>query len=270
MRLMAMTREIYAAVIVLFVLLAIVVLRTITGDKVHISYEDITITMAGVVLVLLLAGRISKLAFTGKGIDIEVAVRAIQSASSKDAKKASLPLETLEISEKGDIEQIPSLIRNRVPAISVRLSSGSYTEDAVQKHLECLTPHEFFRFVVLLQPSGEFFGIISARILLGILIADPSSASGWSFAKFVKLVNRGGIEDQARLSTLPGFVSNKQAIDVDSDKLQALEKMEAPHVSWLPVIENGILRGIIERPALSASMVVDVARQIRNNSAEAI
>jgi hypothetical protein len=63
---------------------------------------------------------------------------------------------------------------------------------------------------------------------------------------------------------LPGFVSEAKGLQPDSDKLEALEKMDALHMDWLPVVSAGELKGIVERSALTASMLVDVARQLRS------
>jgi len=257
--------EIVAALVGIIIFGAAVAGRTIGKGKVQLQLSDITIAAIGVVLVLLLTGRVSKLGISDKGLNIEVA-DAIRSAANKKVDRhvsplpSPIPLETVSPEEKGAVDRIPQLIRQQASAISFNLSAGAYTAPAIEAYLTQLTPHAFFKFVVIFTPDNHLFGVIDARKLLQRL-QDPNS--GWKFDEFAARLNGGSPADQARLATFPGMLSVDKSIRADTDKLDALEKMDALHTDWLPVVADGKLQGIVERSALTASMLVDVARQVR-------
>jgi CBS domain-containing protein len=257
--------EIVAALVGLIILGMAVAGRTVGNGKVQLQLSDITIAAIGVILVLLLTGRVSKFGISDKGLNIEVA-DAIRSAANKKVDRhvsplpTPIPLETVSPEAKGAVDRIPSLIQQQASAISFNLSRGSYAGSAIDEYLTKLTPHSFFKFVVIFTQDNHLFGIIDARKLLRTL-QDPNS--GWRSDEFAARINSGSPADQTRLATFPGIVPADKSIRPDTDKFDALEKMDALHTDWLPVAVDGMLQGVVERSALTASMLLDVARQVR-------
>jgi len=257
--------EIVTATVGVLVLVAVVGTRAVSKGSIQVQLSDAIIAALAAIFVLLLAGRITKIGLSEKGVDIEV-VEIFRSASEKKLAPqiSTLPVEQLDAPTKGGIADIPRLVERQIPALSFRLATGAYASEAVRQYLLDLTQHPFFRFVIILKQDEQFFGMIDARKLLRTL-QDPTS--GWSFTEFESVINGGNAADQARLSTIPGLISAAKSVQPETDKLEALERMEALHIDWLPVVTGSFLKGIVERSALTASIIADVAKQFRNSAA---
>ena len=68
------------------------------------------------------------------------------------------------------------------------------------------------------------------------------------------------------------FVSLDMAVKSDADIKRVLEQMEKPDLDWLPVVrsEDGVsqFKGIVERPRLTASLILDVTNQLEDKKKE--
>ncbi len=258
-----MSAELMTAVVTAAVLVGVVAVRSLTGGRIEIRLNDAIIAAIAAGLTLLVSGRISKLAVGSEGVTVETTKQAILSASARpiDQQVAALPVAPVEAAFKGGVGEIPSMLRQRVEALELMLGVGGYEPHAMQQYLETLTRYPFFRFVVLLNQSSEFFGMIDARKLIA-LMEDPSS--GQTFASFTTLVSRGSADEQGQLVKFPGFVPASAAVARNSDKRDVLQKMEQLGADWLPVLKpDGKFDGIVDRSRLTASLILDVMDQLR-------
>jgi CBS-domain-containing membrane protein len=66
-----------------------------------------------------------------------------------------------------------------------------------------------------------------------------------------------------KLAALPGFITADAALMDSATKRQALEAMQDHDVDWYPIIDGDhALKGVVERSALSASLLVDVVNRL--------
>jgi hypothetical protein len=76
-------------------------------------------------------------------------------------------------------------------------------------------------------------------------------------------VNRGEAAEQARIKALPGFVPASDGVKRSSEKRSVLEQMEKLSADWLPVLkDDGQFDGVVERSRLTASLILEVAKEL--------
>ena len=168
-----------------------------------------------------------------------------------------LPIMSIDEAEKSNVESIPQFIQKQVQALDFIIGSGRYNPSALKGYLDALIPFDFFRYMIFLQDDRTFFGMIDARTLVSLL-QDPRS--GWTYSNFIEAVNTG---NGVRLAQLPGFVPASESIKDQTQKREALERMEGIRREWLPVTAaDGKFRGIIDRARLTASIVLDVTNRL--------
>jgi hypothetical protein len=77
---------------------------------------------------------------------------------------------------------------------------------------------------------------------------------------FAEWLNRG---DGEALARLPGFIGRQHALNEQTDKRQALQRMEVLNLDTLPVVqEKERFSGIVDRSRLTASLLIDVANNL--------
>jgi len=210
-----------------------------------------------IVLWLLVTGRIPKLKL-GE-FEIQTAfVEASKAAVAKQITPVKLPVESIIMEPKAGIEEIPRLIKNKTEALFFRLGHGGYYGPAIQEYLKGLSEYPFFKYVIIVDSGGKFFGMADARELNSIFLAPEADFRSDDFAQWL---NRADI---AFLSRLPRFVSANDAIREDTGKQTALERMEALNVETLPVTdEKGKFAGVVDRSRLTASLIIDVSSKLK-------
>ena len=63
---------------------------------------------------------------------------------------------------------------------------------------------------------------------------------------------------------MPGFIASKDAVTKETDKGQALRKMEKLNVETLPVVDKmKHFAGIVNRSRLTASLLIDVSENLK-------
>jgi hypothetical protein len=72
--------------------------------------------------------------------------------------------------------------------------------------------------------------------------------------------------DRSKLATLPGFVPGADAVSSQTDKRAVLERMDSLGRDRLPVVKDGAqFIGIVERPGLIASMILDITKRLEGS-----
>ncbi len=114
-----------------------------------------------------------------------------------------------------------------------------------------------FRYVVINRADGILFGLLDSRQLTSLLKAGSGQVDPERFAEWL---NRSSTTE---LSSLPGFIPAKSALQKTSETRAALERMNALDVQSLPVVdEAGRFVGVVDRSKLSASMLIDIAAKV--------
>jgi hypothetical protein len=97
----------------------------------------------------------------------------------------------------------------------------------------------------------------NARTLAALFQTQRSPVRADDFAEWL---NRG---DKSALAQLPGFLPAENALNKETDKGQALQQMEALNIDKLPVVdEKKSFAGIVDRSRLTASLLLDVAKNL--------
>lgn len=282
----------FAVLLVVFflVILLLVLLRTRVGDRFEIRNTDILMALVPVVFWLLLSGEVKVLEFAGFKMEL-----AFEQASSRTVENQveTLPLEQIVVGAKAGYGRIPRLIESRTVALQFELDRGGYYDGRViREYLEELTPHSFFRYMVVRHPDGTFFGMADARAIHAYLIdsrdarrpasePSPSYPAGdrppqgpppqqtldtgerperASYDDFATWLNDN---DTRPLLRLPTLLPVSAAITPTTPRRRALRVMEENGVGVLPVVDGeGAFLGVVERSRLVASLILDVSERV--------
>ena len=242
----------FAAVIGLLVWL-----RTSTDNKFEIKNSDIILALLPVVLILFLSGKIESFEFG----DLKVKA-AFEQASSKEIDSQvnllkGIPVRELETDTKESVNKIPELIRNKTESLEFRLGHGGYYWSAIRDYFEALRSHSLLKYVIVNNSDGLFFGMYEADLLANYLEAERSDVRYREFEKFLNQSNRDGLME------LPGFINADRALSNDANRSDALTEMESYNLNFLPVVNDAKqLQGIVERSRLTASLILDVTKQL--------
>jgi len=232
-------------------------LRTSTDNKFEIKNSDIVLALLPVVLILFLSGKIESFEFG----DLKVKA-AFEQASSKEIDSEvnllkGIPVRELETDTKGGVSKIPELIQNKTESLEFRLGHGGYYWSAIRDYFEALQSHSLLKYVIINNNDGTFFGMYEADQLVNYLEAERSDVRYSEFETFLNQSNGDGLME------LPGFISADRAVNNEVDRSNALTEMESNNLNFLPVVdEENKLQGIVERSRLTASLILDVTRQL--------
>jgi hypothetical protein len=226
----------------------------------EVKTSDIVVAVIPVLVFLLVTGRLQKFEIGEGGVKIETAfVEASASAiEAQVAPLAGLPTEPIEIDEKRGIVDIPRLIERKTEGLSFRLGRGGYYYGpAIQEYLVQLTKGPYLKYLIVENPDGSFFGSANAHDIAATLQSQQPPYTANDLAKWLNEGNREGLQ---RLS---GFVGADAALTKQTDKAQALQRMEAANVDTLPVVnEQKRFVGIVNRSRLTASLLIDVSKSL--------
>ena len=242
-------------------ILAMLVLIRAKNSRFEVKPADIVVAVVPVMVFLLVTGRLQKFEIGEGGVKIETAfVKASTSAiASQITPLAGLPAEPIAIDEKRAVEEIPRLVEHKTEGLLFRLGHGGYYGQAIQEYLIQLTREPFLNYLIFENPDGTFFGMADARGLTALFETQRPPFTAKDFAEWL---NRGNRE---ALSRLPGFIGSQDALNKQTDKRRALQKMEALNMDTLPVVqEKSRFAGIVNRSRLTASLLIDVANNLEN------
>jgi CBS domain len=256
----AVDHTVWISVAVFVGILVLLMLLRRRNASFEVKATDIVVAVLPVVIFLLISGKIQK--FEVGELKIETAfVKASGSAiASQVTPLVGLPAEPIRIDPKLGIEQIPRLIQNKAQGLSFRLGFGGYYGPAIQEYLTVLTKQPFLRYVIIQNTDGTFFAMADARGLADLLSNQnpPPPFTPNDLAKWLDS------SDKASLKRLPGFISSESAVTESTDKTQALQRMESLNVDTLPVVDKDKrFAGIVNRSRLTASLILDVASELK-------
>jgi hypothetical protein len=125
------------------------------------------------------------------------------------------------------------------------------------QYLEALTQVSSFRYVVINNGDGTFYGMIEARQLYALMRPQGSPYNAdW----FAGALNNS---DTSRLAGLPGILTGKDALTAKTNTKDALQSLNTLDVQTLPVLDDhGSFIGVIDRSKLSANMLIEIAQKL--------
>jgi hypothetical protein len=242
-----------------------VLVRVKTGGKYEIKMIDLTLVLIPLFLWLIITGKIQKFAVGGVEFETAQAFIGATEAPIESQVAMALPLgiedvvETVEREEKAGVSQIPRLIRKKTEALEFRLGHGGYWGPAIQKYFESLDANSFLRYAIIYHKDYTLFGVFDAKELLHYF-REKGEDSYHSFARYLNNPNDNSLQ---MLKDLPGFIPGKYAVTPGANKRSVLEEMERLKMGTLPVVDsNGRFVGMVDRPQLTASLIIDVAKKL--------
>jgi hypothetical protein len=244
----------FAMLVAAVILLAtVVIMRSTTEGRWVVQLADIGIALVPIFVRLVLTGQLAKLTFGSEGISF--AFQKVLTTDIKDIFHFSLPTESLLAQEKPNPSRLNDFIADRTPAMFFVLGKR-YSAEVLQQDLTSLKEYPFFRFVVIQQNGGAFFGMMDASHLTDYL----SKTNGWD--RFIDAV----AQPDAAYFADPrlGFVDAAKAVTETTEKAEVLEKMQIEQMDWLPVTESGgKWIGRVEQSAVLARLVLSLDARIR-------
>ena len=239
-----MTFQLFLYPVLFIVVLCISVwLRTKKFPQLEIKNTDVLLALLSVILVGIATGQVESLQYG----DLKAEFR---SASQNPVAKDVLPVRHLVTAKKEGIGRIPELKSQRPEGLQFRLGYEGYVDQVVCYYLEELPS---LLYVVLTSKDNRFELLLPSQELF--------TEKGCAARVFVDWVIQNEIE---LLKKIPGAVSRDLAVEASSTKLDALDKMNQSGTQVLPVVENDVMVGIVERSTLVSSMVADVTRRVSN------
>ncbi len=240
-------------------ILAVLVLLRAKSSRFEVKPADVVVAVVPVVVFLLVTGRLQKFEIGEGGVKIETAfVKASTSAiASQVTPLVGLPSEPIQLDPKRGVEEIPRLIERKTEGLLFRLGHGGYWGPAIEQYFVMLAKEPFLKYMIIENSDGTFFAMANARELTALFQTQRPPYTAKDFAEWL---NRGNKEAIARL---PGFIASQNAVNKETDKGQALQKMEALNIDTLPVVDDKKrFAGIVNRSRLTASLLIDVAKNL--------
>lgn len=276
-----MTTVIIALVAFAIFLAALILLRVKSGNRFEIKNTDVVLALVPVALWLFLTGKIQEFAF-GE-VKIVAALKVAAKAPVENQVSKLLPVDAIPMFEKGGVEEIRRALDNKAQALSFHIGRGYYTGPAIRRYLDELTQYPYLRYVVLSNPDDTFFGLVDARQLANLVRREQVQPSATPPAPVLGEQAQFGVPAPPRLTaenianwlngknleelkTLPGFISDKDALDSKADRQQALKQLNALDLQTIPVVnENKKFVGIVDRSKLTASILTDIAAKVEHS-----
>lgn len=242
-------------------LLISVMMRANYGEKYELRTIDLVLVLVPLLLVLIITGKMKVLdAFGIKADFSDLFTRAAGQTIEEQVGGLSSPpvdevVTMLEMASKGGVRDIPQLVENKTQALKFRLGHGGYYGPAINEYYDTLAASSYLQYFIIKDRDSRFFGMYIANDL-GVFFRTGEHSA---YEEFADLLNNGDSSARQRLAQLPGFIGASQAVVRNESKGAVLKKMDSLKVDRLPVVDDeGVFVGAIERPQLTASLILDV------------
>ena len=230
---------IWILIVSFFVILSLIALINYKLNKeFKIETSWLALSLAPVVIWLITTQQLSE--FSGFGLAFKLNKVTATPVSLKLDGDAIQP-EAISSDAKEGIGKIDLFKRDRVSAITLEVGkSGYYLNSAIERYLRELTPLSFFKYVLFLDASGKFRGVVNGTELYEAMRS-----------RNIDLVN---LIETDQIATINGI--NMVSIVSGKSKQEALQLMDTHSLSVLPVInDSGSFIGVVERDKITSSIV---------------
>jgi len=245
----------------IFIVGLLVFLRSKTNAKYEVKNSDIVLGLLPIVLILLVTGKIESFEFGDLKVKAALVDASNKEISSQISPLEGIPIRELQSESKGATSRIPTLIRNKTEALEFRLNHGGYYGPAIGDYFEALSRQSLLKYIIITEQDGTFFGMYDAGTLMAFF---ENAESGANLDDFASWLNQGRT---GPLVGIPGFIPAGEALRQNSNKSEALTALEDKNLEMLPVIDQeGFLQGIVDRSRLTASLILDVTKQLSVNT----
>lgn len=234
--------KIWSFIVLFFLILVVIALINYKiNNEFRIESSWLALALAPVIIWLLTTQQLSE--FSGFGLAFKLNEVTSTPVSLRVDGSAITP-EQISREEKGGLGKIESFKRNRVAALTIEVGRrGYYTNYAIAEYLEELTPFTFFKYVLFVNKSGEFLGIIS-----GIKLLEELRNESINLVKLIESSDISGINGISTISVPSG-----------SSKQISLQLMDSHGLSELPVVnEFKSFIGVVERDKITSSIVAQL------------
>jgi CBS domain. len=253
-----MNRVVGISIAAFVLILGLLILLRGINSKFEVKPTDIVVAILPVVIFLLVTGKIGKVAFGELTIETAFVKASTSVIASQVTPLTGLPSEPIQTDPKLGIEEIPRLIEKKTQGLLFRLGFSGYYGPVIREYFISLSKQPFLRYVILENPDKSFFAMADARGLADLLSSANPPYTADQFASWLQS------SDKASLKRLPGYISSENAVTETTDKDQALRLMESANVDTLPVVnKDKRFVGIVNRSRLTASLILDVAQQLK-------
>ncbi|MBT5108421.1 MAG: hypothetical protein HOM25_07050 [Rhodospirillaceae bacterium] len=257
-----------SVIIAVALLIGLVLLRTLTDGNAEVRLTDAAIAIIPVIVFLIASGKITKLVVGPEGVTVEAASEAILGAAggSVGDQVERIEPEPITAAGKGGIDSIPEYLNRGVQALTFEIGRR-YVPDIMAKYFLELTASPQFKYMVLVENDGKFFGIMDARKLLSLTDQPSMDRSGRSVT-WGKLREWIHVDPRA-FKALPGFVPAEKSLHANETKRAALSRLQDEDREWLPVVDDSRkFAGIVDRSRLTAGLILDVADRLEGSRAD--
>lgn len=229
------------------ILLILILANYRLNNEFRIDTSWLALALAPVVIWLTASGQLTE--FSGFGLAFKLK-QAMQEPLSMVADGSPIEPEPISSGAKGSLDRIDEYIGRRVQAVTLTTNRpGAYANWAIEQYLDRLTPHSFFKYVLITNADGKFAAIVDPEMLLGALRRGDID--------LVALLEQGDIR------TLPG--ASAVSVPVLSNKAETLQAMDRHNLAHLPVVDEwGRFVGIIERDKVTSSIVAQLVASVGN------
>ena len=241
-------------------ILAVLVLLRAKSTRFEVKPADIVVAVVPVVVFLLVTGKLQKFELGEGGVKIETAfVEASASTIEPQVTPlAGIAAEPIRLNSKMSVNELPRLIESETEGLTFSLGHGGYWGPAIAEYFVTLARQPFLKYVIIEHPDGTFFGLANARPLAEFF--QQSFQAPITADHLAEWLNSS---DTKALAQLPNFIGAVDAVNKETDKYQALLKMETLNVDRLPAVnEANRFVGMVDRSRLTASLLIDVAKNL--------
>ena len=245
-------------ILVFIIILVILVSLRTKNSNFEIKTTDIILALFPLVIYLVYTGKITEFSFgdlTFKTAFVEASDSEIK---SQIAPLIGLSPRKITMKSKGAVSKIPDLIASKTEGLKFHLGYEGYDGRAIRDYLVALVKYPYLKYLILENEDGTFFGLADARALKSLIEKSSAINKANKLAHWIINANRKS------LKTLPGFISQEQAVYNTTDKGQALQRMEELNIDVLPSLnqENKFI-GVVDRSRLTASLIIDVTNRLK-------
>ena len=240
------------------VILALLVFLRTRHTKFEVKPADIAVAILPVLIFLLVTGKIQKFEIGEFKLETVFREASTTAIASQVTPLTGLPSEPIRTDRKRGVEDIPRLIREKTEGLRFRLGYGRYWGPAIEGYLVELAKYPFLHYVIIENHDGTFFAMANAQEFTALLTKPDSPYTAKHFERSLNSA------DKDSLRKLPGFIFSESAVQETTDKSQALQRMESLNVDTLPVVtEDNRFAGVVNQSRLTASLIIDVAKQLK-------
>ncbi|KZM45010.1 hypothetical protein OA92_03905 [Marinomonas sp. SBI22] len=235
----------------LIIIVFIVIMRH-QGKEIVIKSTDLVLALIPILIYLFLSGQIKSITVGDFSL-----VSALKKASLMKVEKSvtQLPVDIIPVGDKSTYEKIPYLIKSQVVGLKFKMGYEGYDADQIKYYVESLGKYTFFKYLIIENESGHFVAISNIEEFYKPYNKIESENN---VEKLILAIESNSVHELLKVSN---FVQD--SININTEKRDALKKMQINNTKSLPVVGNSMkLIGVVTQENLAASLVVEIADQV--------